>query len=60
MPLEPDTDQRSIWQRIGDVGAPLITGLAVFACCAGLGMYLLISLLWAVIEHLRTRRTRAP
>ena len=58
VPLEPDTDSRSIWQRLSDVGAPLITGLALFACIGGLGMYLLISLIWALVEHLRERRQR--
>lgn len=58
VPLQATQDSRSTWERICDVGAPLITGLALFACIGGLGMYLLISLLWAVIAPLRRRRQR--
>ena len=60
VPLAGDADERSLWQRIGDVGTPLITGLAVFACSAGLGIYLLINLVWALVEQWRARKSRAP
>ena len=60
VPLAGNADERSLWQRIGDVGTPLITGLAVFACSAGLGIYLLINLVWALVEQWRARKSRAP
>ena len=60
VPLTGDADERPLWQRIGDVGTPLITGLAVFACSAGLGIYLLINLVWALVEQWRARKSRAP
>ena len=60
VPLAGGADERSLWQRIGDVGTPLITGLAVFACSAGLGIYLLINLVWALVEQWRARKSRAP
>lgn len=60
VPLAGNADERSLWQRIGDVGTPLITGLAVFACSAGLGIYLLINLVWALVEQWHARKSRAP
>ena len=60
VPLAGGADERSLWQRIGDVGTPLITGLAVFACSAGLSIYLLINLVWALVEQWRARKSRAP
>jgi uncharacterized protein (DUF2062 family) len=43
-----------IWQRVTQVGKPLLTGLLLFACGFGAAIYLLINAAW----HLRVRLKR--
>lgn len=44
------------WQFVSGVGRPLVLGLAVFAAASGIGLYLLISLGWALRVRWRRRR----
>lgn len=53
-PEQPD--DASLFTRIQALGAPLIVGLAIVACIAGIASYLLITLFW--IFHVRRKRRR--
>ena len=55
-----DDDSRSIWQRIADLGKPLLIGLAVMAVLTGLTTYLLIDLVWRWHIRNRWRERRRP
>lgn len=54
----PDADI-GFWQRIHDLGRPLLVGLALTATLSGLLAYLLISLGWRWWTWRKRRRTRA-
>ncbi|NJD36367.1 MAG: DUF2062 domain-containing protein [Betaproteobacteria bacterium] len=57
-PPEPDPDA-SFWQRIANLGMPLLVGLSITATVAGLASYALISLGWYLhVMHRRRQRTR--
>lgn len=49
-------DDASLLSRIQALGTPLIVGLAMVACIAGITSYLLISLFWTL--HIRRKRRR--
>lgn len=42
---QPKADE-TIWQRVGALGKPLVVGLSIMACLAGMSTYVLIDLLW--------------
>lgn len=44
------------WRFVSGVGRPLVLGLALFAVASGIGLYLLISLGWALRVRWRRRR----
>lgn len=48
-------------ERIGDVAAPLFTGLAIFACAGAVLGYFAVSVIWrlAVVMRYRKRQRRA-
>lgn len=46
-------------QGLAGVGKPLLLGLVIFACVFGLAVYVIISVVWALLIRLkRARRTR--
>ncbi len=50
---------KGAWRQLGDVGKPLVVGLAILATVVGFGAYFLISGLWALkIRWSRRRRLR--
>ena len=53
-----EDDSRSIWQRISDLGKPLLIGLAIMAVLAGLMIYVLIDLVWRWRIRSRWRERR--
>jgi hypothetical protein len=48
---------RTLWQRLHEVGKPLLLGLALMATLTGLAAYALVSALWWL--HQRWRREGA-
>jgi uncharacterized protein (DUF2062 family) len=59
---EAEPDERELgwfertWRRIAKVGKPLLLGLAIFACAAGVLSYLLVSGVWHLKVRLQRRR----
>lgn len=51
----PEAD-RTLWQRVSDLGKPLLVGLSIIACLAGVLTYVLIDLLWRWRTGARWRR----
>ncbi|MBX3607702.1 MAG: DUF2062 domain-containing protein [Piscinibacter sp.] len=67
MPAEAEAAPRDenwfvhAWRRIAGVGKPLLLGLVIFACAAGLLSYLLVSGFWHLkVRWQRRRRRRRP
>lgn len=52
-------DPWSVWEHIGSVGLPLVTGLAMTAVAAALASYLLVSQTWVWRVNTRRRGVRA-
>jgi len=49
-------EESGLWQSLGDVGWPLLVGLAITATVAALCCHLTIHLAWRWLEHHRRRR----
>jgi uncharacterized protein (DUF2062 family) len=47
------------WERVADIGKPLMLGLALFAVIGGVSAYFATLLLWRVTVVMRRRRRRA-
>jgi len=47
---------QAAWRFVSGVGRPLVLGLALFAAASGIGLYLLISLGWALRVRWRRRQ----
>ena len=48
------------FDRIGDIGIPLFTGLSILAVCTSVLLYFAVSALWRLAVVVRYRRRRRP
>jgi uncharacterized protein len=55
--LPEEHEDISIWERLGQLGLPLIIGLAIMATLFGITSYFLISILWYLRVKARRRQT---
>ncbi|SMB22509.1 conserved exported protein of unknown function [Sterolibacterium denitrificans] len=57
-PSAPSDPQTGFWQRIGNLGLPLLVGLSIIATVVGFASYVLISLGWYLHVKYKRRRKR--